>query len=340
VNRRNGWIVVPAYNEEQGLPRFIPELCRQLSAMAAEDRFAFTVLVIDDGSEDATCAVVEQLARELRLEGVQVRVARLTRNFGHQGAILAGMTEAAAQGADFIVTMDSDGEHPVELLSVLVQCWAAGDPIVHTARRRSSDLSRWKSWSSATYYRLLRRLSGIEISPGMADFKLWDGDVVRQIAAFLPTCGSTRAFAAWLAPNASVIPYDQRIMRRTSRFTSRKMWSLALNGLVRYSDVPLRLSLVVGIASLGIAALIALDALWGVITGRTVPGWASTIIAIAVFSGLQSFSLGILGEYLLRNSFRNALPSFVVQRGRTARQPGSPGVEADGSRVQNGSRPS
>jgi dolichol-phosphate mannosyltransferase len=155
----------------------------------------------------------------------------------------------------------------------------------------------------------------------MADFKLWDGELLRQVAPALPNCGSTRAFASWLAPRAPVVAYDQHIVEgRRSRFTSRKMWSLAIGAIVRYSDVPVRLSILVGVVALLVAATLTAFVLWAAFTGRTVPGWASTILTITIFGALQSMAIGILGEYILRN-FRQSLPKFVVRRkGERARR--------------------
>ncbi|ABS28626.1 glycosyl transferase family 2 [Anaeromyxobacter sp. Fw109-5] len=310
-----GYVVVPAFNEEAGITAFVRELASAMSRLAAEHGGAFTILIVDDGSLDATGETVERLAREPQPPGVDLRLLSLARNFGHQAALVAGLVEASRDG-DFAITMDADGEHPIEIVPRLVDCWLAGDSIVHTARRPNAALTAWKRATSAGYYRTMRTLSGLQIAPGMADFKLWDGDLLRQVRDFLPGCGSTRVFAAWLAPGGTVVPYDQRFARRESRFTSRKMWSLALGGLVRYSDVPLRLSMAVGLVSILFAAGLSAFVLWGSATGRTVPGWSSMMIALSIFSGLQSFSLGILGEYLLRNTFRAALPKFVLKRER------------------------
>jgi dolichol-phosphate mannosyltransferase len=312
-------VVVPAFDEEAGLGGFLRSLAAELREIAAERELAFTVLVVDDGSSDRTAEVVEDLARHDE-PALAFRVLSFSRNFGHQAALVAGLAHAAPD-ADFVVTMDADGEHPVELVPELVARWSDGEDLVHTARRPAAAVGAWKRLTSDAYYRLLAAASGIVVSPGMADFKLWGGDLLRQVAPFLSTCGSTRVFAAWLAPHAPVVRYEQKVATRRSRFTQRKMWSLALRGLVRYSDVPLRLASVVAACAFLFAATLSVFALWASITGRTVPGWSSLMIALAVFSGLQSLSLGILGEYLLRNTFRQALPQFVLRRRRDTAQP-------------------
>jgi dolichol-phosphate mannosyltransferase len=231
-----GVVVVPAYNEEQALPAFLPCLVDYLAAHVCSSDTEVSVLVVDDGSTDGTAGVLERLAAQHEAGPVRVRFLSLTRNFGHQAAVIAGLLDASAT-ADFVITMDADGEHPVALLAELVARWHAGAPIVHTARRPNARLGLPKRVASAAYYWILARLSGLAVGPGMADFKLWDGDLLRQVAHALPNCGSTRALASWLAPRAPIIAYDQNVVEdRRSRFTARKMWYLAIGSIVRYSS--------------------------------------------------------------------------------------------------------
>jgi dolichol-phosphate mannosyltransferase len=315
----SGVIVIPAYNEEEGLPAFLPRLVELLIAQGRATGTDLSVLVVDDGSTDGTLAVLERLAAPHEVGPGRIGLISLTRNFGHQAAVVAGMLQASAT-ADFVITMDADGEHPPSLIPELVARWKDGASIVHTARRPCRQLPWTKRVASAGYYRLLAGISGLAVRPGMADFKLWDGELLRQVAPALPSCGSTRAFASWLAPRAPVVDYDQHVVEgRRSRFTSRKMWSLAVGAIVRYSDAPLRFSILVGALALLFAATLTAFVLWAVVTGRTVPGWASTILTITIFGALQSFAIGILGEYLLRNWFRQSLPTFVVSRRRRPR---------------------
>jgi dolichol-phosphate mannosyltransferase len=307
-----GVVVIPAYNEEQALPAFVPRLCAFLGEQREATGAELSVLVVDDGSADGTVAALEKLCAASGPG--RVAFISLTRNFGHQAAIVAGMLHASAT-ADFVITMDADGEHPFTVIPELVARWKEGASIVHTARRPDRRLPLAKRVASAGYYWLFARLSGLAVRPGMADFKLWDGELLREVAAVLPNCGSTRAFASWLAPRGPVVEFDQHVvLGRRSRFTSRKMWSLAAGAIVRYSDVPLRFSILVGVVALLFAAALTAFVLWAAFTDRTVPGWASIILTITIFGALQSFAIGILGEYLLRNWFRQSLPKFVVRR--------------------------
>lgn len=307
-----GWVVMPAFNEEQGITAHLENLSRLLGEYGARENIRFTLLVVDDGSADATSERVRALGTALTRAGTPLQLISFVRNFGHQAALIAGLLRAA-EHADFAVTLDADGEHPVSLVPSLVEAWRAGSPIVHTVRRPSHELGWLKRRCSALYYSLLTRVSGVRIRPGMADFKLWDGRVLREVRSFLPTCGSTRVFAAWVAPGAVAIEYDQHVVPgRVTRFTLRKNLSLALGGMVRYSDAPLRLSLAMSAFAGVVAVAHSLFVLWATLEDRVVPGWASIVIIVAFFGALQSFSIGVLGEYLLRITFRSSLPRFVT----------------------------
>jgi dolichol-phosphate mannosyltransferase len=250
---------------------------------------------------------------------VTVSYASLLRNFGHQPALLAGLRTAAVRGADFVITLDADGEHPIGLIREIVEHWQGGAQIVHTSRIPDERLSAFKRRTSSFYYSLLRKFGHLDIGNGMADYKLWDGSLLRQVKSYLNTCGSTRAFASWLVPQAPVVFYRQEVVEgRVSRFTFVKMVSLAINGLVRYSDFPIRLAFYIGTCALGVGFLYFVFAIVAHILGKTIPGWTSIMAMVVFFGGVQCFLLGIYGEYFLRNLFRTTLPTFVVKREPTS----------------------
>ena len=309
-----GWVVLPAYNEEQGIVAHLEALSQVLVAYGERMDIRFTILVIDDGSADATSDRVRSLVGVLARAGTPLELITFVRNFGHQSALVAGLTRAS-EHADFVVTLDADGEHPQSLIPALVDAWRAGAPIVHTIRRPHEQLGWLKRRASSAYYSILGRASGVRIRPGMADFKLWDAALLREVRRFLPSCGSTRVFACWIAPDATAIEYDQRVVPgRRSRFTFRKNVSLALSGMIRYTDAPIRLSLAMS-AFAGLVAIgHSLFVIWASVYDRVVPGWSTIVIIVAFFGALQSFSIGILGEYLLRITFRSSLPRFVSAR--------------------------
>jgi len=311
------FIVMPAFNEGEGIHGFLSCLKRHVLSLSSDhfSNFQWTLLVVNDGSKDNTEESLKQSSRELSETGVTVSYVSLLRNFGHQPALLAGLRTAAIRGADFVITLDADGEHPIGLIREIVEHWQAGAQIVHTSRLPDERLSTFKRRTSSLYYSLLRKFGHLEIGNGMADYKLWDGALLRQVKSYLNTCGSTRAFASWLAPQAPVVFYRQEVVEgRISRFTLTKMLSLAVNGLVRYSDFPIRLAFYVGLAALGIGSGLFIFAVVAHFLGLTKEGWTSIMAMVVFFGGVQCFLLGIYGEYFLRNLFRSTLPTFVVKR--------------------------
>ncbi len=311
--KQKGWIICPAYNEGDQIEEFISALDEHLKSTKLLDQYDISALIVDDGSSDSSAKVLRQLADDEKY-AIAVEHLRLSRNFGQQAALVAGLDAAASAGVAWACTLDVDGEHPVALIPDLVSLWEQGAPMVHTVREYDSRISALKRAASRTYYWALRKLSSVQIRPGMADFKLWDGDLLRQVQPFLPQAGLLRLFASWLCPNAPTVNFKQPLVaERPSRFTWKKMFSIAFAGLVRYSELPLRFFLLAGVLFFGVGIALALFTLIAFLMGKTVPGWASILIPISLFGALQSLSLGVLAEYFVRLLFRRSLPTYVVE---------------------------
>ena len=316
------FVVMPAFNEASGIRFYLNTLCDYLGTIASEkgESISWTILVVNDGSHDLTESIVADLADERRSEVVSIEQLSLLRNFGHQAALVAGLKQAASRRADFVITMDADGEHPMNLIRDMVDCWKDGASIVHTSRNPDPRLSHFKNASSKFYYRMLRVLGHLDIQDGMADYKLWDGELLRSVRSYLVSCGSTRAFASWLVPDAPVVRYDQNLVSgRASRFTLPKMISMAVGGLVRFSDFPIRLAFYVGLSAVLFGSGLFVFAVGAYFMGKVVPGWTSIVALIVLFGGVQCFLLGIYGEYFLRNIFRANLPMFLSTTSRRPR---------------------
>ncbi len=307
---------MPAFNEAQGIKTFLTKMVSFLESHSRDSlaQLEWTLLIVNDGSRDETALRLAEASKEFGTSTVHIEPLSLVRNFGHQAALLAGIRTAVSRRAAFVITMDADGEHPMDLIPELVAYWRKGALLVHTSRNPDPRISKFKGASSNLYYTLLRLLGRLEIRAGMADYKLWDGKLLQSVRAYLNTCGSTRAFASWLIPEAPVVSYNQDVIDgRRSRFTLRKMFSLALSSLVRFSDFPIRLAFYIGLSALILGSFLFVFAVTAYFMGKVIPGWTSIVALIVLFGGIQSMLLGIYGEYFLRNLFRANLPTFVIE---------------------------
>jgi len=321
-------IIAPAFNEGAGLTEFID------AALALRRRTAavcdLRVLIVDDGSADGTLALLR--ASAARHAGV-VGYLSFSANAGHQAALIAGLCHAGPW-PDAIVTMDADLEHPFDVVPQLLDTWMrTGAIVVHAVRKPSRELTWLKRVPSALFYRITRMLTGLDLAPGQADFKLWDGRTVRGVAAYLPHIGSLRVFAAWIPGRKAAVDYEQVVRPgRRSRFTFRKNYELAAISIIRFSDLPLKAITVLG--ALGLLFSIAYGAFVAAASarGETVPGYSSTILIVMTMGCLQLISIGMLATYLRRLVFARDLPPFIV---REARAPeAAAALDAAGARVE------
>lgn len=283
-------IVVPAHGEAANLPHLHREL---VEALAAEG--PWELIVVDDGSPDDTWRVIAALcAADPRVRGL-----RLSRNFGHQYALFAGMAEA--RGAA-VVTMDADLQHPPATVPELLAAWRAGARIVHTLRIDPAGLGWWKRTSSALFYRLFSFLSGVDLSSGMADFRLLDRQVVDELLRFREDGLFLRGLVHWVGFQSARIPFQCRErLADQSKYGLRRMLRLAGAGITSFSVIPLRLGILLGLVTSLFAFYQLGEALFvHYVTGETLPGWTSTFGVMTLLFGVMFILMGILGEYLGR----------------------------------------
>ncbi len=296
-------IVVPVFNEAPNVGPLIE------AVEAALDAQPYEILFVDDGSTDGTLSEIEKHAvRDERICAVV-----LSRNFGHQHALAAGLR--CARG-DVAVTMDGDLQHPPTLIPTLIAHWRDGANIVHTRRADTDDLPGFKRLTSRAFYRVFGWLSDVPLEPGMADFRLLDRRVVDELNRMQDGRLFLRALLRWMGYRSATVPFtpDPRHAGR-SKYTPRKMFRLATDGTLAFSTVPLRIGLLIGVVT---AALSFLELLFVVIAwlmGRTVPGWASTVGIVAFLFGVLFILLGIQGQYILRlYEQARARPPFIIER--------------------------
>ena len=296
-------VVVPLYNEQENVPALWERLRAVLERLGAP----FEVLWVDDGSRDATPRLIDALhARDGR-----VVVVRLSRNFGHQAAITAGMEHARGQA---VVVMDGDLQDPPELIPQFLRLWRDGNDVVYAVRRSRRE-GPIKRLGYRAFYRLLGLISDLDIPLDSGDFCLMDRRVVDAFNRLPERCRFVRGLRSFLGFRQVGLAYD-RPAREAGRpkYTVRKLSGLAIDGLVSFSSSPLRMVTYLGVAAAGLAMVMTAWVLNDAIRHQTAPrGWASTLVVVLFMGAIQLLSLGVIGEYI-RLIFLEAKhrPPYVV----------------------------
>ncbi|HBB32939.1 MAG TPA: glycosyltransferase [Cyanobacteria bacterium UBA8803] len=284
--------VIPVYNEEDTLR----EMYRRISAVMDRMDGLVELILVNDGSRDRTLS----LLRDLHEKDSRLCYLSLARNFGHQIAVTAGLNFIRGQA---IVVLDADLQDPPELIPLLVEKWKQGYQIVYAQRTQRRKESWVKRLPAYVFYRLLRRLADIDIPPDTGDFCLMDRQVVDVLNKMPERNRYIRGLRSWVGLQQTSIPYerDPRFAGEV-KYTFRKSLSLAADGLVSFSKLPLRLSTYVGLLAALVAMLMAVLVFYWRIVAPTSPltGFATIMIAIFFLGAVQLVSIGILGEYVGR----------------------------------------
>lgn len=297
-------VVVPVYNEEAN----IGPLLSRLHALLA-DYGDYEVLFVDDGSTDSSL----QIVRDAHQADPRVRFIALSRNFGHQNALRAGLAYAAG---DAVITMDADLQHPPETIPLFIARWREGHDIVCARRSGGTALPALKRLSSRLYYRIVNLLADFETEEGAADFRLLDRRVVDVIRGLPEGNLLLRGIVGWLGFRRCTIDYDQPGRRAgKTKYTFRKMMRLGLQGITSFSVAPLRLATFMGLCLSAVALIYAVYAVAvHVFTDRTVTGWTSLIVSVLLLGGIQMLLLGIIGEYLGRLFIESKRrPDYIIR---------------------------
>ncbi|HLT52573.1 MAG TPA: glycosyltransferase family 2 protein [Flavobacteriaceae bacterium] len=297
-------VVIPVYNEQENIPILYERLCKTLSAISLK----FEILFVNDGSQDASQKRILELAEK----DERVRYLELSRNFGHQIAVSAGLQFSNAQAT---VIMDADLQDPPELITELYTTYKQGFDVVYAKRQNREGETLLKKFTAKLFYRLMKRLSSVEIPLDTGDFRLIDKKVVNALNHMPEKNKFLRGQMAWLGFKHSFVEYDRPARAHgKSGYTYGKMFRLAFDAITGFSDKPLlfvsRLGLVMSLVSF----LIILYAIFAYfVLEQTITGWTSLIITSTFIGGIQLLSIGIIGEYISRISANTQnRPLFIV----------------------------
>ena len=299
-------IVVPAFNEETCLE----ELRQAVADALAPTGYTYELIIVNDGSTDRTGKVID----ELSAHHSEVRGLHLARNFGHQAALLAGLSEVRGAAA---ITMDADLEQPPSTIPEMLELWEAGFDIVHGVRKDHPDSTWFKKTTSRWFYKVFSFLSRIPIEPGMLDFRLIDNKVIETILTMPEADFFLRGISVWVGFRQTRVPYRSGKRRHgMTKFNTPAMVSFAAKGITSFSTFPLRLATFIGLAmtflSIGYGAYVGVrHFFWE----HPQPGYASTILLIAFLMGIQFLLIGVLGEYVgrIHVEVKNR-PRYIVAR--------------------------
>ena len=297
-------LLIPCHNEADGAAELLAAINTTIKELQQTSwpeggEIHFKLIIVDDGSKDETCQQFEQLIHQSEsLDGGLI--ISLSRNFGKEAAILAGLTHCQA---DACIIMDADLQDPPELIGPMIGAWVEGYEVVNAVRNDRSSDSLMKRISSQGFYSLFLRLSKLEVQFNASDFRLLDRVAMDAIIACQERVRFSKGFFAWVGFRQKNI-YFKRPARHsgTTKWGSWKLWNYALDGILSFSTAPLRIWSYIGLVVTAGAFLVGVIAVIRVLFfGIDVPGYASTFFAVTFLGGLQLMGIGILGEYVGRS---------------------------------------
>jgi polyisoprenyl-phosphate glycosyltransferase len=283
-------IIIPLYNEVEALPALHQQLCAVINLMP----YDFKIWYVNDGSIDGTHKIIQGfIEQDKRIIGLE-----LSRNFGHQAALTAGLDRATG---DFVITMDGDGQHPPELIPEMIKLAESGYDVV-IAQRVEADNGSFKYYSSRFFYRLINTIGDTNIQAGAADFRLLRKPVVDSLRTMREYHRLLRGMVAWMGYRSIILPYNQpdRLGGET-KYSLRKMLRLAAHAIFSFSLIPLYLGISVGaiFLLLAFAEVVYVLSFW--ITGNQAslaPGWSSLMFVLLFVGGSLMITLGFVGIYI------------------------------------------
>ena len=284
-------IVIPVFNEAGVVEQTYANLCAVIDSLS----YAFTIYYVNDGSTDATSESLTALAKKDK----RVQVIELSRNFGHQAALTAGID---ASRGDLVITMDCDGQHPPELIPEMVNLSKQGYDVIQGQRSDAVAMGTFKKWTSGGFYKILNLVSGMRVLPGAADFRALSRQAVDALKVMPEYHRFLRGMIVWMGYRSVILPYrePERIAGK-SKYSLGKMIRLASDAIFSFSLMPLYIGLSAGFTFiiLALVQMIYVLYLWLTHqTNRIVPGWSSLMAVLLIASGIIMILLGFIGVYV------------------------------------------
>jgi dolichol-phosphate mannosyltransferase len=298
-------IVVPVFNEEAVLPILLKRLDDLMDRLDAPAE----AVLVDDGSSDCSSIVLGARAKD----DPRYRYVRLTRNFGHQIAITAGMDAAAGKA---VIVMDADLQDPPEMVPQMIARWKEGYDIVYARRVSREGESAFKRWTAAVFYKLLSRLASVDIPQDVGDFRLVDRRVLDAFSAMPEQDRFVRGMFAWLGFRQTAVDFHRPARAAgVTKYPFWKMLRLAVHAVIGFSDAPLKAAIWLGLAVSGITLCIGLYAIGRFFANEVVAGWTSTVVVVSLLSGINLLVSGIMGLYIGRiHAEVKRRPLYVVEQ--------------------------
>jgi glycosyltransferase involved in cell wall biosynthesis len=300
-------LVAPIFNEEA----VIPVLLKRLDALLDSLDAPAEVILVDDGSRDTSAIVIEAKARADK----RYRLIKLSRNFGHQIAITVGLDHAAGRA---VIVMDADLQDPPEVVLEMIAKWKEGYDVVSAERASRQGESRFKRATADLFYRLMGRLGDVSKPCNAGDFRLVDRRALDCFLAMPERDRFVRGMFAWIGFRQGTVTFDRPPRAAgTSKYSLRKMIGLAANGIISFSDAPLRLALWAGAAVSALAFIYGLSVIgrWAFGDPSLERGWSSTIVIIAALGGANMLMTGVIGLYVGRiYAEAKGRPLYIVER--------------------------
>jgi polyisoprenyl-phosphate glycosyltransferase len=281
-------VVAPIYNEQELVEEFVDR------TRAAVADFEYELVLVNDGSADASGEILDRIAGS----DPRVRVIHLSRNFGHQAALTAGLEHAAG---DAVAMIDADLQDPPELIPEMVARWSQGADVVYAVREQRDGETAFKLATAKWFYRLFDKLAQVDLEPNSGDFRLLDRAALDALLSMTERSRFLRGMTVWVGFNQTAVSYerDARTAGET-KYTVRRMLRFSLDAITSFSHLPLQLATYAGMLSAGVAFIAIPVVVVLRLLGSYLPGFGSITIAILLLGGIQLIALGLIGEYVGR----------------------------------------